>query len=283
MKYKYRKELVVAIIVLFIVISVIQSTGRSIFDDDTTPPVTTHTLNPQEPDGDNGWYVSNVNVTLNATDDMSGVNAIYYNINSGHWNNYTSPFTVANTRHYKIRYYSVDNAGNVENIKLVEFMIDNEPPSVTLFYERLKKPNGLKFTAECHDFISGIDRVEFCTIEDELMSIDYDEPYEWVWIFKSIGIVATSYRLGPEHGIMAVAYDNAGNSAYDLIEIIPSVPFSIIGIIYHPEFSEEEVTFIALIAISNYGCIHLFEHLTFPNDYEGYVGRFFINAKFYNI
>ena len=32
--------------------------------DDTTPPVTTHSLDPPEPDGLNGWYVNDVNVTL---------------------------------------------------------------------------------------------------------------------------------------------------------------------------------------------------------------------------
>ena len=51
--------------------------------DDTTPPVTTHSLDPPEPDGWNGWYVSDVNVTLTATDDESGVKEIKYCVNRG--------------------------------------------------------------------------------------------------------------------------------------------------------------------------------------------------------
>ena len=39
---------------------------------DATPPRTTHELDPAEPDGDNGWYTSPVEVTLNATDNDGG-------------------------------------------------------------------------------------------------------------------------------------------------------------------------------------------------------------------
>ena len=41
-------------------------------DEDTTPPRTTHALDPATPDGDGGWYVSPVEVTLNATDNEGG-------------------------------------------------------------------------------------------------------------------------------------------------------------------------------------------------------------------
>jgi len=39
-------------------------------DNDTTPPVTTISFGPLYPDGYNGWYVSDVTITLEATDDM---------------------------------------------------------------------------------------------------------------------------------------------------------------------------------------------------------------------
>jgi MBG domain len=38
---------------------------------DTTPPVITHTLNPVNPDGANGWYKSNVSLTWSVTDPES--------------------------------------------------------------------------------------------------------------------------------------------------------------------------------------------------------------------
>ena len=76
------KTLAVDVILLFIGMGINPAIANN---DDTTPPITTHTLDPPEPDGLNGWYVSNVNVTLTATDDMSGVNVTYYRINGGEW------------------------------------------------------------------------------------------------------------------------------------------------------------------------------------------------------
>lgn len=54
---------------------------------DTTAPVTTHTLNPSSPDGNNDWYITPVQITLNATDLESGVKAIHYRIDGGTWTN----------------------------------------------------------------------------------------------------------------------------------------------------------------------------------------------------
>ena len=71
------KILVMGIIVLFIGMSITPSTGNIMFFDDTTPPVTTISFDPPEPDGLNDWYLTNVTITLEATDDMSGVNITY--------------------------------------------------------------------------------------------------------------------------------------------------------------------------------------------------------------
>lgn len=51
----------------------------------TTPPVTSITKDPSSPDGDNGWYVSPVTFTLNATDLESGVKEVNYKIDNGNW------------------------------------------------------------------------------------------------------------------------------------------------------------------------------------------------------
>ena len=59
-----RKWLAIGIILLFVVIPANPITGFSHNRDDTTPPVTICTLYPPEPDGQNGWYINNVTVTL---------------------------------------------------------------------------------------------------------------------------------------------------------------------------------------------------------------------------
>ena len=55
---------------------------------DTLPPQTT--INITGDKGSNGWYVSNVTVTLTATDATSGVDKTYYRIDNGSWNTYTA-------------------------------------------------------------------------------------------------------------------------------------------------------------------------------------------------
>ncbi|MCD6512722.1 MAG: hypothetical protein J7K61_03895 [Thermoplasmata archaeon] len=100
---------------------------------DTTPPVTTCTLDPATPNGNNGWYITPVNVTIDATDDSSGVKATYYCVDAGTWHNITVPytFTISTYGVHTIQYYSVDNAGNTESAKSTTVKIDAGHPITT--------------------------------------------------------------------------------------------------------------------------------------------------------
>jgi hypothetical protein len=51
----------------------------------TTPPVTTKTVEPSDPDGKNGWYVHPVKITLTGTDLESGIKEINYKIDDANW------------------------------------------------------------------------------------------------------------------------------------------------------------------------------------------------------
>ena len=150
-----KKGVVVSVILLFASVSAIPSTGNRASFDDITPPVTTCTLNPPEPNGENGWYVSDVTVTLNATDDMSGVNATYYRINNGEWETYEVPFVINESNYYVIEYYSVDNEGNVEDVKSASFKVDSVPPVTTAYVVG----NSIRFFAI--DNMSGVNWIEF--------------------------------------------------------------------------------------------------------------------------
>lgn len=100
--------------------------------DDVTSPVTTLSFDPETPDGNNDWYVSNVTCTLNATDDVSGVNSTYYKINEGLWERYEYPFVLSTSNYYTVYYYySVDLAGNVEDVKSGTCKVDGVPPVTT--------------------------------------------------------------------------------------------------------------------------------------------------------
>lgn len=60
--------------------------------EDTTAPVTTHTLKPGEPDGADGWYRRPVELSLNASDGNGiGVDRTEYRVDGGAWQPYANP------------------------------------------------------------------------------------------------------------------------------------------------------------------------------------------------
>ena len=92
---------------------------------DKTPPVTTCNLTGTA--GDNGYYTSNVSVSLAAADAASGIYRTYYQLNGGSWNVGTS-LSIPNEGTNTLKYYSVDNAGFVEATKEVTIKIDKTAP-----------------------------------------------------------------------------------------------------------------------------------------------------------
>jgi len=87
---------------------------------DTTPPVTTCTLNGTM---SGGVYITPVTATLTAVDTESGVDYTNYKVDSGAWTNYTAPFIVSDEGAHTITFYSVDKAGNKETDKTSNFTI----------------------------------------------------------------------------------------------------------------------------------------------------------------
>lgn len=91
---------------------------------DTVPPVTTCHLDGQM---NGNVYVSNVTVTLSATDNGSGVDRTMYKLDTGAWTKYTAPFLVTADGGHVVSYYSVDKSGNVEATKDSTFTILHHP------------------------------------------------------------------------------------------------------------------------------------------------------------
>ena len=92
---------------------------------DANPPITTCTL---EGDLDGEVYRSDVEVLLTATDDDSGVESTFYQLDSGVWTEYESPFQVTEDGQHTIVFYSVDMAGNIEDEQSCMFTIQHALP-----------------------------------------------------------------------------------------------------------------------------------------------------------
>jgi hypothetical protein len=93
------------------------------------PPFTTIELTGDE--GENGWFVGDVEVTLNVTGGTGGVANTSYRIDGGSWQTYSASFTVFADGVHTVQYYSIDMAGNDEPVRTAEVMIDTEAPETT--------------------------------------------------------------------------------------------------------------------------------------------------------
>ncbi len=285
MNNSIKKGVVVAVILLFVSVSVIPSTGdfaRERYDStenlllsppmvsNTVPPDVTIILNGTM--GANGWYFSCVNVSF--IYDPEVIASVHYKVDGEEWTVYIEPFVICEDGLHTINYYAVDMDGNQGTVHVAEFKIDKTPPTIDLTWESPDNVH-VDFTATCSDATSGMDYVEFY-LNDVLMFTDNTAPYEWsvVWPpplpskYSVKGFIfgrqfdeqnVTFYALlvvinenCPYPFVYATAYDMAGNSKTD----------------YPPVISSTSVS------------VHMFERLTFPNDYKGKIGFFFIDAEF---
>jgi len=189
---------------------------------DGTAPTSSHTLSPANPNGDNGWYVSDITVTLSATDpsigcDMngSGVKEIKYTVNNvpGSVPGETGTFKIHDDgTNIEVKYWSVDNVGNEEGKHTFYINMDQTKPDIKpIEWDAYRE--GLtwyvKFTCQADDATSGMDRLEMY-INDELNETitspgpTYEFNIEWSSEFKT-----AMFKF--------VAFDTAGNSAFQSV------------------------------------------------------------------
>jgi hypothetical protein len=278
-----RKGLTIGIIVLFTCVAVTPTIGISNFIDDTTPPITNISFDPPEPDGLNGWYISNVTVTLNATDDISGVKEIHYRIAEGEWKVHTGDFVVfildQDCLIGSIEFYSIDNAGNQEELKSVLIKIDQlQPNRVT--WELHGNPNDgwwlsikINATASCIP-IQRIDIYLNGELEETIVGpgpfYGWDIQLSFNTIFRVKGIIRNVKITDEYVNLSTIAVRVSHLSG--IIFYFKIAVYDYTGVVWYelpilPPFDPKPG-------------IYLFKNLTFLNKYKGYIGKFLIFATF---
>jgi len=98
------------------------------------PPVSTATASGIA--GGDGWYASNVNVTLTATGVDTDVQEIHYRIDSGNEVVVqcvkTATVTITTDGYHILTYYAVDNLGTQESAHTLNVNIDRSPPAISI-------------------------------------------------------------------------------------------------------------------------------------------------------
>ncbi|MBT2659658.1 Ig-like domain repeat protein [Bacillus sp. ISL-45] len=153
---------------------------------DSQAPVTSSNI-------EDKWYQDVVTVELPAIDDLSGVAATYYSLDG---ENYTegNEIILETDGIYEVSYYSVDNAGNIEETQIQTVNIDSENPVTADNISDLWYNKTFKVELNATDNLSTVDKTYY--------SINGSEFIE-----------GTSFEVSKE-GINEVVYfsiDKAGN------------------------------------------------------------------------
>lgn len=161
---------------------------------DITPPVTNYSLERIKE-----WYVKMVNITLNATDNLAGVNATFYRIDDK-WIKYNGSFGIDKEGINKIYFYSIDKAGNVEKEKNITIKIDKTPPVTNYSIEGKEGKNkwyasSIKIKLSSKDNLSGVNYTMY--------KINHGD---WKKYEKAINLSSNG-----EHKIYFYSVDKAGN------------------------------------------------------------------------
>jgi uncharacterized lipoprotein YddW (UPF0748 family) len=200
---------------------------------DTLAPGTDAVAAPAAPDGQNGWYTTDVAVTLDATDNCAGVAKTEYSTDGGQtWQPYAGAFTVGDEGANTILYRSTDNAGNAEAVRELLLKIDKTAPLITLnatptiIWPADKGTVNASITGSGSDSVSGLATVSY-VVTDE-----YGAPLgiaprslagtssEWE---DSLALEARrdgQDRDGRLYRVVATITDQAGNTATASVSVI---------------------------------------------------------------
>jgi fibronectin type 3 domain-containing protein len=156
----------------------------------------------------NGWYTSDVTVTLNATDDLSGVVKTEYKIgDSEDWKAYSGPYALTQDGTYTIQYRSTDRAGNVEDTKQQAFKLDKTLPSFKLIANGNELKEGdsfddyLPLTFQASDNLSGLVSAQI-SVSDSVYTLD---------LTKGPSVVIDLAGKAGNYTAVITAEDAAGN------------------------------------------------------------------------
>jgi hypothetical protein len=178
---------------------------------DITPPSISYTLSPPSPNGNNGWYTSNVEISLYASDSTSGIDELNYKIDEAGWQDYAGFFSVNVEGNYTVYFRAIDIAGN-EKILNISLKIDKTSPDINIV-----QPEGGFVKQEYEIIWNASDEVD--NNLDGNISIFYSYDNGTTWQEIATGINNTGSYVWNSYGfsdsaealIKILAEDDAGN------------------------------------------------------------------------
>ncbi|MBI4393847.1 MAG: Ig-like domain-containing protein [Euryarchaeota archaeon] len=188
---------------------------------DTTAPTSSATVNGTV--GLAGWYTGSVTIQLTATDDLSGVVAIYYVADGGATTLYDDAARPAfgTQGSHTFKFWAVDNETNVETEKWNNVSIDVAAPLLAIIAPDDISDSGtavlsrgnITFQTEAADPASGLKNVRLLLDGVVVVfSASTGGLYSYTWD-------ATNAMVG-QHSFTIRAFDNAGHQAEKTLKVV---------------------------------------------------------------
>jgi len=188
---------------------------------DNNLPFTSHSLSPSSPDGENGWYKSDVTVTLTASDSGSGVYKTWYKLDWGighsDWMEYDGPQTIGIEGNIIFYYYSEDNAcdyqgawGNKEGEKSCSFKIDKTKPSASISIndgEEYTDSRSVTLYLSHSDDTSGVDKCRYKNEGEPWTEWESCSPTKSWTLTKGDGTKTVYYQVKDKAGNIKEVFD----------------------------------------------------------------------------
>lgn len=169
-------------------------------------------LEPAQPNGQEGWYITPVTVTISP-----GEYALYSLDEGINWLQYTQPIILDQEGKYSVLYCSEDDIDNINAVTGAAINIDLKAPTVVLSSNGIKLVDGIQFEngqtitlqAQAEDTLSGVD--------DVMILLDGQE-------YQANTPIDLAGKIGL-HTVTVTVTDNAGNvsSMQNTFEVVTSL------------------------------------------------------------
>lgn len=200
---------------------------------DTLAPVTVAVPSPSMPDGQNGWYVSNVSLTLDASDNCAGVAATEYSTDGGQtWQPYAGAFSLTEDGTHVVLFRSQDAAGNEEATQSLVIKIDKTAPTLSLsatpsvIWPANNEPFNVSIAGTGSDATSGLATVTYVVTDEYGAPLSIDPraltgtSAEWAEALTVEASRRGDDRDGRLYRVAATLTDQAGNTSTATADIV---------------------------------------------------------------
>ncbi|MEO1051147.1 MAG: hypothetical protein AAFX87_11000 [Bacteroidota bacterium] len=145
----------------------------------------------------------NLQVTLASSDKTSGVEQVFYSLDGGAFQSYSSPISLSSEKEYNLKYYAVDNVGNAEEIKEAIIQTDLTAPVTAQSYDGSFAPGQNVVSSRGKIVLSATD--EGSGLSKTMVSLDgrAESTYKYP--------ISASYLKEGEHKLTYYSIDKNGN------------------------------------------------------------------------